>query len=91
MKNFLQTVKQFRLTFFSTFSSKTKIKVAQKPKPHLNFWLRGQDLILRPSGYEPDELPNCSTPRPSEGRIIQTTRRGVKAYLRFFSFHQPIN
>ncbi len=25
--------------------------------------LRGQDLNLRPSGYEPDELPGCSTPR----------------------------
>jgi hypothetical protein len=25
--------------------------------------LRGQDLNLRPSGYEPDELPDCSTPR----------------------------
>ncbi len=23
----------------------------------------GQDLNLRPSGYEPDELPGCSTPR----------------------------
>ena len=25
--------------------------------------VRGQDLNLRPSGYEPDELPGCSTPR----------------------------
>src|SRR5919106_6185641 len=26
-------------------------------------WWRGRDLNPRPSGYEPDELPDCSTPR----------------------------
>jgi hypothetical protein len=33
--------------------------------------LRGQDLNLRPSGYEPDELPDCSTPRQRRGRTVQ--------------------
>src|SRR5215468_4639820 len=32
--------------------------------PDLRFrWWRGRDLNPRPSGYEPDELPDCSTPR----------------------------
>ena len=26
-------------------------------------WLRGRDLNSRPLGYEPNELPDCSTPR----------------------------
>ena len=28
----------------------------------MKFWLRGVDLNHRPLGYEPNELPDCSTP-----------------------------
>ena len=31
--------------------------------PSFKLWLRELDLNQRPSGYEPDELPNCSIPR----------------------------
>src|SRR5438552_2594513 len=35
----------------------------RKPDTRRGNWLRGRDLNPRPSGYEPDELPGCSTPR----------------------------
>ncbi len=36
----------------------------------LDVWLREPDLNRRPSGYEPDELPDCSIPRLCGG-ILQ--------------------
>ena len=32
-------------------------------RPWHPIWLRGVDLNHRPLGYEPNELPDCSTPR----------------------------
>ena len=48
-------------TDFQTFPSVNAKKM--KSYDFTLFWLRGKDLNLRPSGYEPDELPSCSTPR----------------------------
>ncbi len=45
------------------FAHRNKKSTRFLSKPGAFVWLRRQDLNLRPSGYEPDELPNCSTPR----------------------------
>jgi len=39
-------------------------------------WLRGLDLNQRPSGYEPDELPGCSTPRSRMVNMPDLFRQG---------------
>src|SRR5947208_13104767 len=35
----------------------------QRGVERLEIWLRGLDLNQRPLGYEPNELPDCSTPQ----------------------------
>ena len=41
-------------------------------------WLRGLDLNQRPLGYEPNELPDCSTPRRSGVQSIWSVPGAVK-------------
>ena len=44
-------------------SNPARIKKPLNTRGLILKWLRGLDLNQRPSGYEPDELPDCSTPR----------------------------
>src|SRR5689334_184278 len=42
-------------------------------------WLRGVDLNHRPLGYEPNELPGCSTPQLKTNRAFSAGQMGHSA------------
>ena len=42
--------------------------------------MQGLDLNQRPSGYEPDELPGCSTLQCGRG-TVQSAIKGVKGHF----------
>src|SRR5437764_8045488 len=54
-------------------------KAAYAGYPLSGHWLRGVDLNHRPLGYEPNELPDCSTPRIDDSN--RTTERQTAGAL----------
>jgi hypothetical protein len=65
---------QFKLRLGSPHGRKKTSKF-----PSRFFQLRGEDLNLRPSGYEPDELPGCSTARQLARNVV-TERAESRRY-----------
>jgi hypothetical protein len=45
-------------------------------------WVQGLDLNQRPSGYEPDELPDCSTLQCDGGRDLGRGALSVNRHFR---------
>jgi hypothetical protein len=48
------------------------MRLAQPIESKRRVWLRGVDLNHRPLGYEPNELPDCSTPHKNHNsRVVK--------------------
>ena len=51
--------------------------------------LRGQDLNLRPSGYEPDELPDCSIPRYMQPPLLPVSQCPLLVNIMYYNSFVP--
>jgi hypothetical protein len=56
-------------------------KTAYAGSPLSGHWLRGVDLNHRPLGYEPNELPDCSTPRIDDNNRLTKRQTPVALVL----------
>ena len=70
--------------FRRAFGADSKKPLILVQNQRLKVWMRGQDLNLRPSGYEPDELPGCSTPRQRGFWPLKRQRRPFWAGVSVF-------
>ena len=60
---------------------------ALKARNLLILWLRGVDLNHRPLGYEPNELPDCSTPHFDDNNRFSGRQTCALFNFTFFEFH----
>src|SRR5436853_2148147 len=64
---------RLRRSFFCHEKQETRL-LPKANSVRARIWLRGRDLNSRPSGYEPDELPGCSTPRVQNSFDVDTAQ-----------------
>jgi hypothetical protein len=55
------------------------VRLAQPIETKQWSWLRGVDLNHRPLGYEPNELPDCSTPHKNHNSVVEQGQTGRRA------------
>ena len=59
----------------------------QRGAPNGRTWWRGLDLNQRPLGYEPNELPDCSTPLERAYQLATGLRPGLVCSYHFISLN----